>query len=112
MACEYAVRNQDRVYIVPETTLGTLVLPNTVAMIKGGPNPEAAKKLIDYILSPEVEEKLAFCDSAQIPLHPDVKKPDHVKVPGVDFRSMKVDFEKAAAQFDQCQDFFKEVFIK
>ena len=38
--------------------LGTLTMPNMVAMIKGGPNPENAKKLIDYLLSAEVEEKL------------------------------------------------------
>ncbi|MBU0755859.1 MAG: extracellular solute-binding protein, partial [Planctomycetes bacterium] len=91
---------------------GTLVLPNTVALIKGGPNPEAAKKLIDYILSPEVEEKLAFSDSAQIPLHPGVKKPDHVKVPGVDFRAMEVDFDRAAEGYDSCQKYFQEIFIK
>ncbi|MFH1998945.1 MAG: extracellular solute-binding protein [Planctomycetota bacterium] len=91
---------------------GTLVLPNTVAMIKGGPNPEAARKLIDYILSPEVEEKLAYSDSAQIPLHPGVKKPDYVKVPGKDFRPMAVDFEKAAEDYDHCQEFFRELFIR
>ncbi|MHC4944879.1 MAG: extracellular solute-binding protein, partial [Planctomycetota bacterium] len=95
-----------------EGELGTLVLPNTVAMIKGGPNPEAARKLIDYILSREVEEKLAFSDSAQIPLHPGVKKPDHVKVPEKDFRAMEVDFEKAAEQFDLRHDYFVELFIQ
>jgi iron(III) transport system substrate-binding protein len=92
--------------------LGTLVIPNSVAMIKDCPHPEAAKRLIDYILSPEVEEKLAFADSAQIPLHPGVNKPDHVKVPGKDYKAMEVDFEKVADRYDACQEFFRKLFLK
>jgi iron(III) transport system substrate-binding protein len=95
-----------------EGELGTLVIPNSVCMIKNCRNSETAKKLIDFILSPEVEEKLAFSDSAQIPLHPGVKKPDYVKVPGKDFRPMKVDFEKVAADFDRCQEIFRRLFVK
>lgn len=91
---------------------GTMVIPNTVAMIKGCPNPEAAKKLIDYILDKKVEAALAKGDSAQIPLHPGVETPDNVKVPGKDFRPMEVDFEKAAKGFDKCQKFFRECFNK
>ena len=34
-----------------EDELGTMLIPNTVAMIEGAPNPEAAKKLIDFIES-------------------------------------------------------------
>jgi len=95
-----------------EGEFGTLVIPNTVAMIKNCPHPEAAKKLIDFILSHEVEEALAFGDSAQIPLHPGVKKPAHVKVPGKDFKAMKVDFEKAAKDFDRSQKIFGKLFVK
>jgi iron(III) transport system substrate-binding protein len=95
-----------------EGECGTLVIPNSVAMIKGAPHPEAARKLIDYILSPEIEEKLSFASSAQIPIRPGVKKPDHVKVPGADFRAMKVDFERAAEEYEKRQEFFREVFLK
>jgi iron(III) transport system substrate-binding protein len=91
---------------------GTLVIPNSVSMIKGAPHPEAAKQLIDYILSPEIEEKLAHATSAQIPLRPSVKRPDHVKVPGVDFRVMKADFEKAADEYEKRQERFREIFLK
>jgi len=91
---------------------GTLVIPNSVALIKGGPNPDNAKKLIDYILSTEVEEKLAFADSAQIPLRKAVKRPEHVEVPGVDFRAMVVDFEKAADEYEARQQLFYEIFMK
>jgi len=95
-----------------EGELGTLVIPNSVSMIKGGPHPENAKKLIDFILSRKVEEKLAHATSAQIPLRADVKRPPHVKVPGVDFRAMKVDFEKAAEEFEERHKYFSETFLK
>jgi iron(III) transport system substrate-binding protein len=38
---------------------GAVILPNTVALIAGCPHPEAGKKLIDYLLSAEVERRLA-----------------------------------------------------
>ena len=38
--------------------LGTLIIPNTLALIKGGPHPENGKQLIDFLLSDEVAELL------------------------------------------------------
>src|SRR5439155_5396914 len=40
--------------------LGVLILPNAVALIKGGPHEENGKRLIDYLLNKETERKLAF----------------------------------------------------
>jgi ABC-type Fe3+ transport system substrate-binding protein len=41
-----------------------------VAIVRGSDNPEAAKKLVDYLLSEEVELKLAASEARQIPLGP------------------------------------------
>lgn len=41
-----------------QETIGTLMIPTTVALVKGGPNPDDAKRLIDYLLSEEVEGQL------------------------------------------------------
>ncbi len=41
-----------------EEGLGTLIVPNTVAIVKDGPNTEEGKLLLEYLLSTEVEEKL------------------------------------------------------
>jgi iron(III) transport system substrate-binding protein len=41
------------------TKLGVLYLPNTLALVKGGPNPAVGKKLIDHLLRPETEKRLA-----------------------------------------------------
>jgi iron(III) transport system substrate-binding protein len=66
-------------WLVPDQEdggLGALVIPNTVALVAGGPNPEGGKALIDYLLSPEVEVRLARLRSRQIPLNPAVEPPE------------------------------------
>jgi len=47
---------------------GALVIPNTVGRVKGGPNPQTAARLIDYLLSAAVEEKLAGAGFTHIPI--------------------------------------------
>lgn len=46
----------------------TICIPNSVALIRNGPNPDAAMKLIQYLISEEVELALANSASRQIPL--------------------------------------------
>lgn len=48
-----------------EGQMGTLFIPNTLAIIKDSPNPKAAEMLVDYLLSPEVERLLAAGPSAR-----------------------------------------------
>ena len=43
-------------------------IPNTVALVRGGPNPDQAKRLIDFLLSAEVERALAQSDSRNVPV--------------------------------------------
>ncbi len=42
-----------------EGGLGTLFIPNTLAILRGCPHEENARRLVDYLLSPAVEKKLA-----------------------------------------------------
>jgi iron(III) transport system substrate-binding protein len=37
---------------------GTLMIPTTVGLVSGSKQPDAAKKLVDYLLSPAVEKRL------------------------------------------------------
>jgi len=90
--------------------IGTLFLPNTLAAVKGGPNGTAAK-LIGYLLSPEVEQKLAEGPSAQIPLHRDARPNPRVKGPN-QVKAMAVDFAKAAAVFPEARRMVEERFLK
>ena len=50
------------------TGAGTLLIPNTVARVRGGPNPLTAALLIDFLLSEPVERLLADSVSHNIPL--------------------------------------------
>jgi len=53
---------------------GVLAIPNTAAVIKGGPHPEAAKKLMEFLLSEELERSLAQSDSHNSPTHASVAR--------------------------------------
>ena len=86
--------------------MGTLFLPNTLAVMKGCPNPAGARRLVDYLLSPEVEAKLAESDSHQVPLNPEVKAQLPKEIAGaLTARRMRVDFGKAADLWDEAQKF-------
>jgi iron(III) transport system substrate-binding protein len=93
--------------------LGTLFIPNTVAVVRGSPNPDGARRLVDYLLSPEVEEKLALSDSRQIPLNPkvQVKLPPQIETPRT-VRAMPVDFDQAAQSWDEVQAFLSREFAR
>jgi len=88
---------------------GVLLLPNTVALIAGAPHPEAAKQLIDYLLSPEVEAALARSRARQIPLQRGVAAP--AGLPALkNLRLMKVDFARAAEAQAAAQKYLGEKF--
>jgi iron(III) transport system substrate-binding protein len=91
--------------------MGTLFIPNTLCILKGSPNPLGARVLVDYLLSPEVEARLAESASHQIPLNPDVKAklPKEMQTPAT-VKAMDVDFDKAARAWDEAYEFLKQEF--
>jgi iron(III) transport system substrate-binding protein len=93
--------------------LGTLYIPNTLAVVKGAPNPAGARRLIDYLLKPETETRLAQGGGYQFPAHPQVKVSPHpaLKTPH-EVKRMAVDFEKAADLWDETQTFLREEFAR
>jgi len=90
--------------------LGTLFLPNTLSVIKGCPNPSGAKRLINYLLSVEVEEILADGPSAQIPLNMNFNGKVQVKTPQ-EIKEMEVDFGQAAKHFQKAAKYIEEKFL-
>ncbi|MGQ0628668.1 MAG: extracellular solute-binding protein [Phycisphaerales bacterium] len=58
---------------------GWPVLPNSVALVKGGKNPDGARRLFEYLLSGPVEKMLAAGDSRNWPVRPAVAE----KFPGL-----------------------------
>jgi iron(III) transport system substrate-binding protein len=75
--------------------IGTLLIPNTVSIVKGAPHRAEAERLVEFLLSDWVEAALARSDSVQIPLRPGVTAPPSVKMPD-QFKVMDVDWEKVA----------------
>lgn len=82
-------------------TSGTLVMPTTAVIIKSGPHREAARRLIDYLLSAAVEEQMAK-SAAHMPLRPGVRAPAEVQAIG-EVKAMEVDYARVADEIERMQ---------
>jgi iron(III) transport system substrate-binding protein len=94
--------------IVPDANDGALLIPNTVAIINHCPHPEEARRLVDFLLSADVERMLALCPSAQIPLGTDLAD---VATPWRDLlagKTMNLDVPAAAASMDDVLDLLRQ----
>lgn len=80
--------------------IGAPVMPNMVSLVQRGPNLENGKKLVDYLLSPEVEKMLAESDAVQMPLHSGVSVPPKVR-PVESLKPMTLDYAAAAARVEE-----------
>ena len=79
--------------------LGVPVMPNMVSLIANGPHPEEGRRLIDYLLSADVERQLAQSEAVQIPLHQGVGGPKNI--PAIEtFKPMTLDYAKAAMRVE------------
>lgn len=88
---------------------GALFIPNTLCLIKDSPNPQQARQLMDYLLAPDVEIRLARGRSAQFPVNRTVQQRSRA-FPVDDVRWMDVDFAQAADQWDAAQAVLREIF--
>lgn len=87
---------------------GVVVIPNTVAIIKGAPNSSGARALVDFLLSVEVEERLAASSSRQIPVRAAVPVP----ATGLSLSRLNVmatDYARAAELLPRALQVFREV---
>lgn len=86
--------------------IGSLIMPNTVNLIKRSPNPGNGERLMNYLLGKETEAKLAK-SCAQMPLHKGVEIPDDI--PSLDnIIPMKIDYDKTSQKLEEIQNFLKE----
>jgi iron(III) transport system substrate-binding protein len=91
--------------------LGTLFIPNTLAVIKNAPHSEQAKALADYLLSPAIESTLAVGPSAQIPLLSSTSAKAQVETPKT-VHAMEVDFEQVVKIWDHVAAFLAAEFAE
>ena len=94
-----------------QATIGTLLIPNTIAILKRAPHPQNAKLFVDWILQKKIEERLAASRSAQIPVRADVPRPKYVLGPDR-FKTMQVSYVSLGKQIAFRADKFREMFLR
>lgn len=84
-----------RIVLPDQQTVGTLTIPCTAALVAGGKHPDAAKRLIDYLLSAEVERKLIDVKFALSSVRAPTS--DGIKSMDVDYREVAKALPRATA---------------
>ncbi len=91
-----------------EEPLGALMIPNTIAIPKGAPHLDNAKRFVDWAISREMEKRLAHSPSAQIPVRLDVEAPEHVRR---EFKTMRVSYVALGQQMQNRVETLKNMFL-
>jgi iron(III) transport system substrate-binding protein len=85
--------------------LGTLIMPTTVVLLRGGPHPEAGRRLVDHLLSTDTERRMAEA-AAHMPLRSSVPVPPQVRSIG-EIRAMAVDYARIAEEMEKIQPWLR-----
>jgi iron(III) transport system substrate-binding protein len=99
-----------------EDQIGTLIIPHSVSLIRGGPNGENGRKFIDFLLRKETEFRLATSASVQIPVRGGIYKQSGGKASFImdidkikNFNS-KIDFSRVAERLPSVIDYLDRNF--
>jgi iron(III) transport system substrate-binding protein len=84
---------------------GTLIMPTVAVLIRRGPHPQGGQRLIDYLLSADVERQMAAA-AAHMPLRDSVPTPANVRSASA-IRAMQVDYSKIAAEMERIQPWLR-----
>ncbi|OQA94398.1 MAG: putative 2-aminoethylphosphonate-binding periplasmic protein precursor [Chloroflexi bacterium ADurb.Bin222] len=112
-ACGAIQRGAPVQVIFPDQNgFGSLLIPNTVALIAGGPHPAEGQALADFLLSARTEAQLVELDWIAFPTHelPEGVAPDCYA--GVQVQGMAVGFEEIFAALAPSQAALKALFVQ
>lgn len=84
---------------------GTLLMPTAVVLI-AGPNRENGKRLVDYLVSADVERQMSQA-AAHMPLRPSVPLPPSLRSVS-QLRAMKVDYAHLGDVMERIQPWLRE----
>lgn len=87
---------------------GTLLIPCSVAIVKGSRNLETARKLVDFLVSAEVERMLAQSDSRNIPVRRELRGKLGIQWPP----ESKISFDAVADAMDEATAAVREILIR
>jgi len=99
-----------KVIMPDQDGLGTLVVPNTVALVAGAPHVETGKLLIDYLLSKEVEEELLRTGCIQISTRGITDSGSYIDHRQI--KKLQTDFAAIYSQLSLVKQELTEIFIK
>jgi iron(III) transport system substrate-binding protein len=89
-------------------TSGTLWIPNSVALVAGSPHADAGRRLIDYLVSAEIEERLHASESRNVPVRPALRIKLNAEAPG----EANADYAAAAAMLDRSDELVRDVLLQ
>ncbi|MCU0692265.1 MAG: extracellular solute-binding protein [Polyangiaceae bacterium] len=103
-----AIRQSSDVEVVypDQDDLGVLVIPTAVVVLRGSPHPDEARRLVDYLVSAEVEKKLAE-SAAHMPLRDGVVVPPSIRSAS-SLRTMQVDYGRVASEMETQQPWLRQ----
>jgi iron(III) transport system substrate-binding protein len=87
---------------------GTLLIPCSVAIIHGGPNAAAARSLVDFLVSAEVERMLAQSEARFVPVREALRTELNVVWPP----ETVIDFNAVADAMDAADAAVREILIR
>ena len=88
---------------------GTLIVPNTVAIIKGSASNQNAQTFVDYMLSEETEKFLFDIGWIQFSLRESDGK---IEIDGQKIKTLDVSLEDVYSEIEQSKKILGEVFIR
>jgi iron(III) transport system substrate-binding protein len=112
-ACGAIERGDHVAIVIPDqqdSDIGTLFIPDTVALIAGSPHPDEAKVFIDYVLSCPTEESLFLAGWLQIP-----SRNISVPTPCINttaIKLMNVSYQDVYLGFEPARKDLIEIFIR
>jgi iron(III) transport system substrate-binding protein len=112
-ACTAIASGNHVAVVVPDQRageIGTLVIPDTIALINGAPHPDEGKVFIDYLLSRDTESSLVRSGWIQVPSR-DLPE----KVPclnGTTIRPMVVSYQDVFEGIEMTKTDLAEIFIR
>lgn len=87
---------------------GTLLIPCSVAILKGAPHLTPAKKLADFLVSAELERALAESDSRNIPVRTALREKLGIKQPP----ASRIPFDAIADNMDEAVTLVRDILIR
>ena len=87
---------------------GTLWIPSSVALIRGGPHAENGKRLVDFLVSADVERMLAESGSGNIPVRPDLRDTMNLALPP----ACRIDYSLVAALLNESGRHVRDILLR